>query len=81
MILILITAIMDMINLDFHLPNVDVVDEVAGAAMGFVRGFLYCVLLCWLLGFLGLVIGRDTCERTALVSFFQAFRFITRSLI
>lgn len=80
MILILITAIMDMINLDFHLPNVDVIDEVAGAGMGFVRGFFYCILLCWLLGFMGMLIGRDTCDTTPLISFFQAFRFITRSL-
>ena len=81
MILILINALMDMINLDFHLPNVDVIDEVAGAGMGFVKGFLYCVLLCWLLGFLGLIIGKDTCDSTPLISFFQAFRFITKSLI
>lgn len=81
MILILINAVMDMINLDFHLPNVDMIDEVAGAGMGFVRGFLYCVLLCWLLGFLGLLIGKDTCDTTPLISFFQAFRFITRVLI
>ncbi len=81
MILILITAFLDMLNLDFHLANVDAVDEATGAAMGFVRGFLYCVLLCWLLGFLGLIIGKDTCDTTPLVSFFQAFRFITSALI
>ena len=81
MILILITAVLEMINLDFHLANVEAVDEVAGAAMGFVRGFLYCVLLCWLFGFLGLLIGRDTCDSSPLISFFQAFRFITRSLL
>jgi hypothetical protein len=81
MILILITAAMDILNVDFHLPNVEVLDEVAGAAMGFVRGFLYCVLACWVLGFLGMLIGRDTCDTTPLISFFQAFRFITRSLI
>ena len=52
-----------------------------GAGMGFVKGFLYCVLLCWLLGFLGLIIGKDTCDSTPLISFFQAFRFITKSLI
>ena len=81
MILILINAVMDLINLDFHLPNVDMIDEVAGAGMGFVRGFLYCVLFCWVLGFLGLLIGKDTCDTTPLISFFQAFRFITSALI
>lgn len=81
MIHILITAVLEMINLDFHLSNVDAVDEIAGAAMGFVRGFLYCVLFCWLLGFLGIIIGKDTCDSSPLISFFQAFRFITRSLL
>ena len=81
MILILITALMDVINLDFHLPNADFVDEAAGAAMGFVKGLVYCVLLCWLLGFLGLIIGKETCDTTPLISFFQTFRFFTRMLI
>ena len=81
MILILITALMDVINLDFHLPNADFVDEAAGAAMGFIKGLVYCVLLCWLLGFLGLIIGKETCDTTPLISFFQTFRFFTRMLI
>lgn len=81
MILILLVALMDLINLDFHLPNLPLVDEVGGAALGFVKGFIYCVLLCWLLGFLGVVIGRETCEKTALVNFFLAFRFMTQALI
>ena len=81
MLLVLLTALMDMINLDLHLPNIEVIDEISGAAIGFVKGFTYCVLLCWLLGFLGVVIGKDTCSKTALISFFQAFRFLTRTLI
>ena len=81
MILILLSAIMDMLNIDFHLPNIDMVDEVAGAALGFVKGFVYCVLLCWLLGFLGLIIGRNTCQDTVLVNFFLVFRFLTQMLI
>ena len=31
--------------------------------------------------FLGLLIGKDTCDTTPLISFFQAFRFITSALI
>jgi len=81
MILILLVALMDLVNLDFHLPNIPLVDEVGGAALGFVKGFVFCVLLCWLLGFLGIVIGKDTCEKTVLVNFFLAFRFMTQALI
>lgn len=81
MVLILINAVLDMINLDFHLPNIDVVDEVSGAALGLIKGFLYCVLICWVLGFSGMIIGKNTCDSSAMISFFQAFRFITSSLI
>ena len=81
MIIILITALMDLFNLDLRLPNMDVLDEVGGSALGLIKGFLYCVLLCWVLGFMGMVIGKETADRTALVRFFLAFRFITKTLI
>ena len=81
MILILMTAILDLFNLEFRLPNIEIIDEVGGSALGLIEGFLYCVLLCWVLGFMGLIIGTETADKTALVRFFLAFRFITRTLI
>ena len=81
MILILLTAVLDLFNLEFKLPNIDIIDEVGGSALGLMKGFLYCVLLCWVLGFMGLVIGKDTADDTAMVRFFLAFRFITKTLI
>ena len=81
MLVILLVAFIDMLNLDFHIKNVSSVDEIAGAALGLIRGFTYCVLICWFLGFLGIVIGKNTCESSALISFFQVFRFLTKSLL
>ena len=49
--------------------------------IGFVKGFLYCVLLCWLLSFLGLLLGRDTLDNTLLARFFLTFRFLTNGLL
>ena len=68
-------------NLSFRLPNMESLDEIGGAVLGFIRGFLYCVLLCWVLSFLGLVIGKKTLDGTTLARFFLTFRFITNSLI
>lgn len=79
-IMVLFSALMDMLNLNIRLRN-DLVDDVAGAAVGFLKGFLICILLCWLLGFLGIITGRNTADKTGLLRFFQAFRFITRTLI
>ena len=81
LVLILLVAIGNMINLSFRLPNMELLDEIGGATLGFVKGFLYCVLLCWLLSFFGIVIGKDTIANTTLARFFLAFRFITSGLL
>ena len=81
MVLILLVAIANIGNLSFRLPNMELLDEIGGAVLGFLKGFLYCVLLCWLLSFLGVLIGRETLENTTLARFFLAFNFITRGLL
>ena len=81
-ILILLVAISSIGNLVFRLPDsLQLLDELGGALMGFVTGFLYCVLICWLLSFLGLVIGKDTLDNTLLARFFMSFRFLTNGLL
>ena len=81
LILILLTAIGNLANLSFRLPNMELLDEIGGAMLGFVKGLMYCVLLCWALGFLGLVIGKDTLETTALAQFFLQIKFLTSGLL
>lgn len=80
MIIVLASALLDLFNLNIRLPNADIIDDVGGAAIGFIKGFLICVLICWLLGFLGLLLGKDASDK-GLIGFFLAFRFITRTLI
>jgi uncharacterized membrane protein required for colicin V production len=82
LILILLVAISSLGNLIFRLPDsLQLLDELGGALVGFVKGFLYCVLLCWLLSFLGLVIGKDTMTHTTLGRFFLIFDTLTGSLM
>jgi len=81
MILILLVAVANVGNLSFRLPNMENLDEIGGAVLGFVRGFLYCVLLSWILSFFGLVIGRSTIENTTLARFFLSFDFLTKGLL
>ena len=81
MILIILIAIANVGNLSFRLPNMETLDEIGGAVLGFMRGFLYCVLLCWILSFFGAIIGRTTLEDTALARFFSSFDFVTRGLL
>lgn len=81
LILILLVALASIGNLSFRLPNMENLDEVGGAVLGFAKGFLYCVLLCWLLSFLGLVIGKETMAHTTLGRFFLIFDNITGALL
>lgn len=81
LILILLVAIGNIGNLSFRLPNLELLDEIGGAVLGFAKGFVYCVLLCWLLSFLGRVIGRDTLESTTLAQFFLQVKFLTSGLL
>ena len=81
LILILLVALASIGNLSFRLPNMENVDEIGGAVLGFAKGFLYCVRLCWLLSFLGLVIGKETMAHTTLGRFFLIFDTITGALL
>lgn len=81
MILIFLVAIGNVGNLSFRLPNMQALDELGGSLLGFVQGILFCVLLCWVLSFLGLLIGKGTIGGSTLGRFFLAFEFITEGLL
>ena len=81
LILILLVAVASVGNLSFRLPNLENLDEIGGAMLGFGEGFLFCILLCWLLSFLGIIIGKDTMAHTTLGRFFLIFDSLTSSLL
>ena len=81
MVLILLIAVANVFNLSLRLPNMELVDELSGTILGFAKGFVYCVLLCWVLSFFGLILGRGTLEKTTLARFFLNFDFITKGLL
>ncbi|MGI6462870.1 MAG: hypothetical protein ACOX04_04505 [Candidatus Scatomorpha sp.] len=76
-ILIGLTALANIPNLAFRIPNMETLDFVGGGVMGFFVGFTYCILLTWILRFLGLFIGKETLGHTILGRFFIAVDFIT----
>lgn len=77
LILIILTAIGNIPNLTFKIPNMDKLNDIGGLAMGFIKGVTYCVLLCWALRFMGLIIGEETLRHTILARFFILIDFIT----
>lgn len=81
MILIALVAVGNLTNISFRLPNLVNFDEISGAVLGFIKGFVYCALLCWALGFLGALIGKTTVDKSTLGSFFSQMTFITKGLL
>ena len=81
MILIILVAVGNLFNLSLRLPSLENLDEIGGTVLGFIKGFLYCVLLCWFLSFLGALLGKTTLYNTTLARFFMAFEFITGGLL
>ena len=67
-------------NLSFRIPNMDVLNDAGGAAVGLFTGILYCMLLSWILRFGGLAIGLDTFGDTLLAKFFHSIDFLTAGL-
>lgn len=78
--LIALVAIGNIPNLSFKIPNMDILNDAGGAVMGFITGITFCVLICWALRFLGLVIGKETLESTLLGRFFISIDFITKGV-
>ena len=81
LLLMLIVAIANLFNLSLRLPNMEAIDEIGGSVTGFLKGAVYCILLCWALSFLGLILGRDTLESTLLGRFFLSIKFLTKNII
>ena len=81
LVLILFAVIASLANLTFHVPNAPKVDVIGGTAAGFVKGFVFCVLLCWLLSFCGLIIGREVLTKSILTRFFLLFEFLTAGIL
>ena len=75
-LLILLTFIGNIPNLDFRLPNMARADVIGGTIAGAVKGMLFCMLLAWALKFMGILIGTDTMSHTLLGRLFIKIGFI-----
>ena len=60
LIMLFISFIKQFFDLSFRIQDNADVDLYGGAALGFAQGFIYCVFLCWLLSFCGIIIGMTT---------------------
>ena len=80
MILILLTAIGNIPNLSFRIPNLELFDSIGGLVLGFLQGIAFCIMIGWLLKFAGLLIPQETLSDTFLVSWFMDRTLLVRYL-
>ena len=62
LIVIVLTVIGNLPNLSYKIPKLDLLNDIAGAVLGLVTGFLFCVILVWALKFFGLLLGDALSE-------------------
>lgn len=77
LVLVLLMAIGNLPNLTFRIPNHPRLDDVGGAVMGLINGVAYCILLCWVLQFLGILIGKNTLDSNILARIFMKIDILT----
>lgn len=80
LIIIVLTVIGNLPNLSFRLPNLDLVNDIAGAVLGLVTGLMFCAILVWALKFMGMIIGSETLSDTVLGGWFLRRDFLFKYL-
>jgi uncharacterized membrane protein (Fun14 family) len=71
MILILLTAIGNIPNFSFKIPNMDALNDIGGAILGVIQGACLLLVFGWALKFMGMLIPQSTLSETFLVSWFM----------
>lgn len=66
LLIIILTVIGNLPNLSYKIPRLDVVNDVGGAVLGLVTGFLFCVVLVWAMKFMGMLLRNDALASTRL---------------
>lgn len=79
-ILIVFTVVGNLPNLSYKIPNLDTVNDIAGAVLGLVTGILFSIILVWALKFTGIIIGSDTLRETILARGILKLDFLIKFL-
>lgn len=76
LIAIVLTVVINLPNLSYKIPHMDLVNDIAGTVLGLLTAGTYCAVLVWALKFMGLIIGPETLEETVLGGFFLKRDFL-----
>ena len=75
--LIIITVLGNIFNLSFKIPDRDKLNDLGGAIAGGVTGILFCMIIVWVLKFLGALLPEELMRRTLLTALFLKIDFLS----
>ncbi len=79
-IVIVLTVVINLPNLSYKIPHLDLVNDIAGTVIGLLTAAAYCAILVWALKFMGIIIGAETLSETTLGSWFLKRDFMSAFL-
>lgn len=77
LIIIFLSVIVELTHLTPKLKLDDDDDEYFGAIAGFFKGLVLCIGLCWVLSFLGIVIGRESVANSIIGRFLLSLNWLS----
>lgn len=80
LIAIILTVVINLPNLSYKIPHMDLANDIAGTVLGLLTAATYCAILVWALKFMGIIIGMDTLSETALGGWFLKRDFMSAFL-
>ena len=69
-ILLFISFIKNLFNLRFRITDNAGLDRTGGVIFGLAEGIICCLILCWILSFCGIIIGKTVLDDSLLGRFF-----------
>lgn len=80
MIAIILTVIINLPNLSYKIPHLDLVNDISGTLIGLLTAAAYTAVLVWALKFTGMIIGADSLAESSLGGWFLEKDFLMRFL-
>ncbi len=80
MIAIVLTVVINLPNLSYKIPHLDIVNDITGVILGVAVAAAYCAVMVWALKFLGMIIGETALADSTIGSWFLEKDFIAAYL-
>ena len=80
LIAIVLTVVINLPNLSYKIPRLDLVNDIAGTLIGIATAAAYAAVLVWALKFLGMIIGEGVLEETRIGGWFLEKDFLVKYL-